>query len=111
MDTNQPSQPTAPQAPDAQQQAPAVQPQAAPQAPQHPPLPIARPPEQIITELRARVNAGQALTRDQVREALAALRQNRMTAAEAAGKTKKSAAPVRSASELLASLKGSQVSG
>lgn len=70
-----------------------------------------RPPEQIITELRARVNAGQALTRDQVREALAALRQNRLSAAEQAGKTKKSAAPTRSATELLAGLKNQMTGG
>lgn len=108
MDPNQQNpQSPAPQAP-AQQQQPTP---ATPAMASHPPLPIQRPPEQIITELRARVNAGQALTRDQVREALAALRQNRMTAAEAAGKSKKAAAPVRSASELLASLKGSQVTG
>lgn len=90
MEPNQTPQSQAPQAP--QQTAPQV-------------LPIQRPPEQVITELRARVNAGQSLTREQVREALSALRQNRMSAAEAAGKSKKSAAPTRSASELLAGLK------
>lgn len=89
MEPNQPTQPSAPQAP---------QPSAPP-----------RPPEQVITELRARVNAGQSLTRDQVREALAALRQNRMSAAESASKSKKSAAPTRSASELLAGLKSGLV--
>lgn len=83
-------------------QQPAVQPDA--QQPQVV-LPIQRPPEQVIVELRARVNAGQALTREQVREALAALRQNRLSAAESAGKSKKASAPVRSASELLAGLK------
>lgn len=83
--------------------------QQASQAPTVAVLPQQRPPEQIITELRARVNAGQALTREQVREALAALRQNRMTAAEQAGKTKKAATPVRSASELLAGLKSGVV--
>lgn len=82
--------------------------QQASQAPTVAVLPQQRPPEQIITELRARVNAGQALTREQVREALAALRQNRMTAAEQA-KPKKAATPVRSASELLAGLKSGVV--
>lgn len=95
MDTPQTPQQDAPQAQPAQQPAP---------------LPVQRPPEQVITELRARVNAGQALTRDQVREALAALRQNRLSAAEAAGKSKKSAAPTRSAAELLAGLKTNMVS-
>lgn len=90
MDTNSP------------QQAPG---QPATEQPQHPALPIQRPPEQVIVELRARVNAGQALSREQVREALAALRQNRLSAAESAPKSKKSAGPVRSASELLAGLK------
>lgn len=76
--------------------------------PQQPP--VTRDPAQVITELRARVNAGQALSRDQVREALAALRQNRMAAAEAGGKKSSAAkAPVRSATELLASLKSSPV--
>lgn len=69
-------------------------------------------PEQIIVELRARVQAGQPLTREQVREALAALRQNRLTAAEQAGKkARPSAQPTRSASELLASLKSTTTTG
>lgn len=90
-------------------QTPAVPPAALPD--QHPPLPIQRPPEQVIVELRARVNAGQALTREQVREALTALRQSRMAAAEAAGTKKKAATPVRPASELLAGLKNLTVGG
>lgn len=101
MDQNTTPQQPAPQAP------------AATQTPAQPTvaiLPQQRPPEQIITELRARVNAGQALTREQVREALAALRQNRMTAAEASGGKKKApAAPARSATELLAGLKSKMV--
>lgn len=78
------------------------------QTPQQSPPPADLPklsPEQIIVQLRARVNAGQSLTRDQVREALAALRQNRMSAADAAPKSRKSATPTRSATELLAGLK------
>lgn len=92
MDTNQPTQQPTPS-----------------QATPAPAAPPPRPPEQVITELRARVNAGQALTRDQVREALAALRQNRMTAADSASGKKKSAAPTRSATELLAGLKSGLV--
>lgn len=76
------------------------------QLPQQSAPAIARDPAQVITELRARVNAGQALSRDQVREALAALRQNRMAAAESGGKkAAASKAPTRSAAELLAGLK------
>lgn len=66
-------------------------------------------PEQIIAELRARVTAGHTLDRDEVRQALGALRQNRMSAAAAEPKARKSAAPTRSATELLASLKGATV--
>jgi hypothetical protein len=104
MESDKPIQQPTPQAP-----ATAAQ-QAAPQQPQAV-LAIPRPPEQVITELRARVNAGQALTRDQVREALAALRQNRLSAAESTPAKKKSAAPTRSAAELLAGLKNATVQG
>lgn len=97
MEPNQPQvQPTPPQA------AQAVTTPA-------PTVAVIRPPEQVISELRARVTSGQQLSREEVREALAALRQNRMTAAEAKGGKKAPAAPARSASDLLAKLKSTPV--
>lgn len=74
-----------------------------------PQAPAPKPAHEIITELRSRVNAGHTLDRDEVRQALGALRQNRLSAAASEPKAKKSAAPTRSATELLASLKASTV--
>ena len=58
-------------------------------------------PEETIRRLRARVEAGERLTRDDVRQGLDAYRQGRISAATATGKSKKSAQPARSAGELL----------
>lgn len=65
------------------------------------------PPEEVIRRLRARVEAGEKLTRDEVRLGLDAYRQGRASAASAGGKSKGPKAPARSATELLDLLKQS----
>ncbi len=79
-------------------------------APQQPNQFANLPPEAVILQLRQRVEAGHTLSRDEVRTALQALRQNRMNAAEQAGKPKRAAsAPARSSTELLGMLKSKTV--
>lgn len=60
-----------------------------------------QPVAAIIADFRARARAGEPLTREQIREGLKAYRQERMSAADAAGKKKSSGAPVRTNEELL----------
>lgn len=71
-----------------------------------------KPPEQVVVEMRQRVlSGGPALSREEVRDVLTALRANRRAAAEAAGKKSASKVPARSPAELLAALKTKPVAG
>lgn len=61
-------------------------------------------PEQVVVQMRQRVLQGERLSREQVRDVLTALRANRRSAAEAAGKKTAAKTPARSPAELLAAL-------
>lgn len=56
--------------------------------------------EEQILQFRARVLSGEELDEQELRAAFNAFRQKRMSAAEASGKSKSKAAPVRTVSEL-----------
>lgn len=60
-------------------------------------------PQELILRLRQRIEAGEKLTRDEVRQGLDALRRDRQ-AAQTTTRKKAPAGPTRSAAELLALL-------
>jgi hypothetical protein len=62
------------------------------------------PPEEVIRRLRAKVEQGMTLTREEVRQGLDAYRQGRISAASATGTKSKAKGPTRSAEELLSLL-------
>lgn len=62
------------------------------------------PPQELILRLRQRIEAGEKLTRDEVRQGLDALRRDRQAAVAGTRKKSTPAGPTRSAEELMALL-------